>query len=301
VHWCCESDDGSWYARVADARGRPCHRDAWEGHDGRAGPRRCRAVGDRRDIDLAADSRVAASDPPGLGVCSAVVASSPGGSVIGGRGFGDEPMLHHPCPGECPERGMALLIHKAPTVPSGSPGLAPVLLGSPPARFVRVASRHVPLSASVHEGVQIAEHPGSHAGAEGLAPASDQRVHHVDQRHGGRAHMLSPEGFERPSDLLDGAPARLDQQLVAAARALGRWIMPDVEPQEIEALRAAANVGYLFRQPQSSCPQPIIFLLPRVQPSSPPLPSQKEKEKGAKKRVRKVRNLGKGEHKKADW
>jgi len=32
--------------------------------------------------------------------------------------------------------------------------------------------------------------------------------------------------------------------------------MPDVEPQEIEALGEVANMGFGFRQSQSSCPQP---------------------------------------------
>jgi len=67
-------------------RGRPCHHVAWEAHEARVGPRRFRAVGDRRDTDLAADSRVAVGDPPGLDVCSAVVSSSPRGS--GHRGSG---------------------------------------------------------------------------------------------------------------------------------------------------------------------------------------------------------------------
>ena len=176
------------------------------------------------------------------------------GRVIGGIGLGDEPMAHRPCPSEFPEGGMALVILKDPAVPSGSPGLAPVLLGSPPARLTRVASLHVALSASVHEGIQVGEDPGRHPDAEVLAPASDQRVHGVNQRPGGRAHMLSPEGFELPSERLDGALARLDQQLVAAARALRRRIMPDVKPQEIEALGEMANVGFGFRQSQASCP-----------------------------------------------
>jgi hypothetical protein len=176
--------------------------------------------------------------------------------VIGGIGRGDQPMAHDPRPGEFPEGGMRLGILKDPAVPPGSHGPAPILLSSPPAGFARVASRHVALSAGEHEGVQIAEHPGGHPGAEVLAPASDQRVHGVDQRDRGRAHVLPPERFELPSDLLDGALARLDQQLVAAARALRRRIMPDVKPQELEALGEMANVGFGFRPSQSSCSQP---------------------------------------------
>jgi len=98
------------------------------------------------------------------------------GRVIGGGNLGDQPVTHNPCPGEFPEGGMALLILKDPAVPAGPPGLAPVLLGSPPARFARVASLHVALSASVHEGIQVGEDPGSHPDTDVLTPAADQQV-----------------------------------------------------------------------------------------------------------------------------
>jgi hypothetical protein len=119
-----------------------------------------------------------------------------------------------------------------------------------------VAPLHIVLSAGEHEGVQIAEHPGCYPGAEVLTPAAAQRVHAVDQRHRGRAHMLPPEGFELPPDPRDGALARLHQQLVAAARALGRRVIPALELQEVEALREVANVGFRFRHSQASCPEP---------------------------------------------
>ena len=106
---------------------------------------------------------------------------------------------------------MALFILKDPAILPGSPGPAPVLLGSPPARFARMASLHIALSASVHEVVQVGEDFGRHTDAEVLTPASDQRVHGVDQGHRGRAHVRAPESFELPSDLLNGALARLDQ------------------------------------------------------------------------------------------
>jgi hypothetical protein len=96
------------------------------------------------------------------------------GRVVGGIGLGDEPMPYNPCPGEFPERGMALLILKDPAVSPGSQGPAPILLGSPPAGFTRVASLHVALSAGEHEGVQFPEHPGGHPDAEVLTPAADQ-------------------------------------------------------------------------------------------------------------------------------
>lgn len=81
------------------------------------------------------------------------------GWVIGGIGLGDQPMAHAPCPGEFPAGGRALLILKDPAGPSGAPGLAPVRLGSPPARLARVASLHVPLSASVPAGIQVGADP----------------------------------------------------------------------------------------------------------------------------------------------
>ena len=84
-----------------------------------------------------------------------------------------------------------------------------------------------------------------HPDAEVVAPAPDHRIHLVDQRDGGRAHMLAPEAFELPFDLLDGVRARFDQQLVATARAIGSRIMADVEPQEIEAFSQVTNMGFL--------------------------------------------------------
>jgi hypothetical protein len=52
------------------------------------------------------------------------------GRVVGGICLGDESMPYHPCSGEFPERGTALLIRQYPAVPPGSQGSAPVLLGS---------------------------------------------------------------------------------------------------------------------------------------------------------------------------
>jgi hypothetical protein len=172
---------------------------------------------------------------------------SPGvleGRVIGGRGPGDQPLAPDPCPSAWPEGGMALLILKDPAVPSGSPGLAPGLLGSPPARLARVASRPGALSASGQAGIQVGPDPGRHPDAAVLTPAAAQRVHGVDQRHRGRAHLLSPAGVELPSERRDGARARLDQPLVAAARALRRRSMPDVTPQALEARGAMATAGF---------------------------------------------------------
>jgi hypothetical protein len=52
------------------------------------------------------------------------------GRVVGGICLRDESMPYHPCSGEFPERGTALLIHQDPALPPGSQGSAPVLLGS---------------------------------------------------------------------------------------------------------------------------------------------------------------------------
>lgn len=152
------------------------------------------------------------------------------GWVIGRIGLRDQPMADNPCPGDLSQGGMALFILKDPASLPGSTGPAPILLGSPPARFGRMAPLHVALSARVHEVVQVGEDFGRHTDAEVLTPASDQRIQRVDQGHRGGAHVLPPEGFELPSYLLDRGLARLDQQLIATARAVGRGIMPNVKP-----------------------------------------------------------------------
>lgn len=152
------------------------------------------------------------------------------GRVIGGIGLRDQPMAYNPCPGDLPQGGMAVFILKDPATLPGSTGPAPILLGSPPARFGWMAPLHVALSALVHEGVQIGEDFEHHTDAEVLTPASDQRIQCVDQGHRGRAHVLPPESIELPSYLLDRVLARLDQQLIATARAVGRGIMPNVQP-----------------------------------------------------------------------
>jgi hypothetical protein len=178
------------------------------------------------------------------------------GRVIGGIGLWDQPMTDHPCPGDLSQGGMALFILKDPACLPGSTGPAPILLSAPPARFGRMAPLHVALSALVHEVVQVGEDFGRHTDAEVLTPASDQRIEGVDQGHRGRAHVLSPEGFELPSYRLNRVLARLDQPLVATARAVGRGIMPNVQPSEIDAFDEVANVGFCFRPSHASCPQP---------------------------------------------
>ena len=97
-------------------------------------------------------------------------------------------------PGEFPERPVPLLIMKDPAVLSTA-DLAPILLGSPPARFSRVTPLHVALSASIHEAVQGREYLLGHSDAEIVTPASDHRIHLVDQRYCGRAHVLAPDTF----------------------------------------------------------------------------------------------------------
>jgi hypothetical protein len=178
------------------------------------------------------------------------------GRVIGGIGLWDQPMTDNPCPGDLAQGGMALLILQDPACLPGSTGPAPLLLRSPPARLGRMAPLHVALSALVPAGIQVGEDFGRHTDAEVRPPASEQRSAGVDQGHRGRAHVLSPEGFDLPSDLLNRGLARLAQQLVATARAVGRGIMPKVKSSEIDAFGEVANVGFGFRPSHASCPQP---------------------------------------------
>jgi hypothetical protein len=57
--------------------------------------------------------------------------------------------------------------------------------------------------------------------------------------------MLAPEPFELPLQLVDGVRARFDQQLVATARAVRGWIMPDGEAQEMEAVSQVTNLSFV--------------------------------------------------------
>jgi len=155
-------------------------------------------------------------------------------------------MPHALGPGEFPECGLTFFIHKDPLVLT-SPGSAPVLVRSPPTGFPGMASLHVPLGAVVHETVQPRKDLLGHAGTEVIAPASDHRVHGVDQGHGGGPHLSAPNPFEFPSDLLDGVLTGFDQQLVAAFRALRGQVMPDIESQEIEAFEEMTDAGLIFR------------------------------------------------------
>ena len=106
------------------------------------------------------------------------------GRIIGGMHGGDQPMADDLGPGEFPERPMPLLILKDPAVLSTA-DLAPILLGSPPARFSRVSPLHVALSASIHKAIQGRKHLLGHPSTEIVAPAPDERIHLINQGHGG--------------------------------------------------------------------------------------------------------------------
>ena len=108
------------------------------------------------------------------------------------------------------------LIHEDPSV-LASECPTPIFLGSPSARFHRVASFHVPLCTAIHESVQLREDFLGHADTEVVAPAADDRIELVDQGDCGRAHMFAPNPFELPSQLLNRTATRLDQQFVTAA------------------------------------------------------------------------------------
>ena len=104
--------------------------------------------------------------------------------VIGGIGGGHESMADAGGPGELPEGAMPFLLLKHPAIlTTASP--APIFLGSPPAGFSRVTPLHVALSASIHKAVQGREHFLGHPDTEVGAPAPDERIHLVNQGHGG--------------------------------------------------------------------------------------------------------------------
>ena len=104
--------------------------------------------------------------------------------VIGGVRGGHESMADDGSPGEFPQGAMPFLILKDPAVLSTAE-LAPILLGSPPARFSRVPPLHVALGASIHKAVQGREYLLGHPDTEVVAPAPDERIHLVNQCHGG--------------------------------------------------------------------------------------------------------------------
>ena len=106
------------------------------------------------------------------------------GRIIGGMRGGEQPMADDLGPGEFPERPVPLLILKDPAVLSTA-DLAPILLGSPPARFSRVTPVHVALGAFIHEAIQSREDLLGYPDAEIVAPASDYWIHLINQRHGG--------------------------------------------------------------------------------------------------------------------
>ena len=82
--------------------------------------------------------------------------------------------------------------------------------------------------------IQVVERFLGYTNAEVVAPTSDHRVHLVDQCHRGSPHVLTPDTLELPLDLFDSVRARFDQQLIAAARAIGSRIMANVERQKIK-------------------------------------------------------------------
>jgi hypothetical protein len=98
-----------------------------------------------------------------------------------------------------------------------------------------------------------------------MTPAPNHRVHLVDQSHSGRSHMLTPEPLEFSLQLVNGVRARFNQQLVATTRAVGSWIMPNVEAQEIEALwYFPGSTGIynliIFRQIRNIHTSPVGFV-----------------------------------------
>ena len=106
------------------------------------------------------------------------------GRVIGGIRGGHQSMADDLGPGELSEGPMPFLILKHPAV-LATADAAPILLGSPPAGFSRVPPLHVALGASIHKAIQGRKHLLGHPGTEVGAPAPDQRIHRVNQGHGG--------------------------------------------------------------------------------------------------------------------
>lgn len=121
---------------------------------------------------------------PALGFVPPLAPTVLKGRVIGRIRGGEKSMSDNLGPGELPEGPMPLLILKHPTVLTTA-DLAPILLGSPPPRFSRVTPLHIALSASIHEAVQGCEHLLGHPDTEVVAPGPDERIHLVNQGHGG--------------------------------------------------------------------------------------------------------------------
>ena len=169
------------------------------------------------------------------------------GRVIGGIRRGYETMPDDLGPGKLSERSLPLFILEDPSILS-TQSPAPILFRSPPPRFPRVTSFHIALSPRRHETIQVVKHLLGHTTTEVVAPASDHRVHLVDQCHRGRTHVLTPDAFQLPFHVFDGVRARFDQQLVAAPRALGRRIMADIERQKIEPVVQVTDMRLLVCQ-----------------------------------------------------
>ena len=116
-------------------------------------------------------------------------------------------------------------------------------------RFLGMASFGIPFGAIIHKVVEIVEGLLGYTDTKILAPASNYRVHLLDERHGGRPQVFTPDPFEFLPYLVDRLRTRFDQQLVTTARAVRRRVLSNVEAQEIEAFGKMTNTGFVFREP----------------------------------------------------
>ena len=80
--------------------------------------------------------------------------------------------------------------------------------------------------ARIPDVVQVGEDLFGYAPAEVRTPAPEHWRPGVEQRHGRCACMPAPAGVERPLSRLESVLARGDPQLNAAARTVGRRILP---------------------------------------------------------------------------
>ena len=158
--------------------------------------------------------------------------------------FWHETMSNDLDPGKFPQRGVPRFILKDPSI-LPTQGLSPIFIRSPPPRFHRATSFHVTLSPLIHEVIQVVEDFLGDADTKVIAPASDHRIHLVDQCDRGRPHVLAPDAFEFPLHIFDGLRTRFDQPLIATVRAIGSRIMANVKRQKIEPFPQVTNMSLL--------------------------------------------------------
>lgn len=177
--------------------------------------------------------------------------------VVRGVILGHHPMSHDSRPGEFSECAAGFFIHEHPSVLTVFMGLAPIFRGSPSTRLRGMSAFHVAFCALIHEVIQVSKDFLGHAGSKVLAPSPNHRVERLDEPSGRRSHLLAPDPFQSPFELINGVLARFDQQFVTVARAVRGGVVADVKAEQVKSFGEMAQAGLVLRQLESSPFEPV--------------------------------------------